>query len=62
MTESPDPTHVPLDPAWGDETVAVQAGRPARVPGAPMNEPVTLMRIVPQGRSRLMGSDSTETT
>jgi cystathionine gamma-synthase len=42
MTESPDPTHVPLDPAWGDETVAVQAGRPARVPGAPMNEPVTL--------------------
>jgi cystathionine gamma-synthase len=42
MTESPDPASVALDPAWAADTVAVQAGRPARVPGAPMNAPVTL--------------------
>lgn len=42
MTASPDPTAVGLDPAWTPETVAVQAGRPARVPGAPMNAPITM--------------------
>ena len=41
----PEPTYprpVALDPAWAADTVAVQAGRPARVPGAPMNPPVTM--------------------
>jgi len=33
---------VTLDPEWMADTVAVQAGRPARVPGAPMNAPITL--------------------
>ena len=42
MTESVDPTSVTLDPEWTADTVAVQAGRPARVPGAPMNPPVTM--------------------
>jgi cystathionine gamma-synthase len=42
MPESPYPAALDLDPAWGADTVAVQAGRPARVPGAPMNAPVTL--------------------
>ena len=36
------PTPVDLDPAWTADTVAVQAGRPARVAGAPMNPPITL--------------------
>lgn len=42
MTESPYPTSVPLDPRWTSDTITVQAGRPERVPGAPMNPPITL--------------------
>ncbi len=42
MTEPLYPAPLPRDPAWTADTVAVQAGRPARVPGAPMNAPVTL--------------------
>lgn len=39
---SPYPDPVGLAPDWRRDTVTVQAGRPARVPGAPMNPPVTL--------------------
>jgi len=42
VTEELYPAPLSLDPAWADDTVAVQAGRPARVPGAPMNPPMTL--------------------
>ena len=42
MTDPSDPTPVRLDPAWTADTVAVQAGRPARVPGAGMNPPITM--------------------
>lgn len=42
MTKSLYPAPVTLDPVWTPETVAVQAGRPARVPGAPVNPPVTM--------------------
>ena len=42
MTEQQYPSSVSLDPDWAFDTVAVQAGRPARVPGAPMNPPMTL--------------------
>ena len=35
MTESTYPEPVRLEPGWAADTVAVQAGRPARVPGAP---------------------------
>lgn len=42
MTEKLYPPSLPLDPAWAAETVAVQAGRPERLPGAPMNPPMTL--------------------
>ncbi|HET7900607.1 MAG TPA: PLP-dependent transferase [Candidatus Nanopelagicales bacterium] len=34
--------HRDLDPAWTAQTVAVQAGRPARSPGAAVNPPVVL--------------------
>ncbi len=42
MNESPYPTAMTLDPGWTADTVAVQAGRPARVPSAPMNPPITM--------------------
>ena len=42
MNESRYPAALTLDPKWTADTVAVQAGRPARVPGAPMNAPITL--------------------
>jgi cystathionine gamma-synthase len=36
------PSSVELDADWDPSTVAVQAGRPARVPGAAMNPPIAL--------------------
>jgi cystathionine gamma-synthase len=36
------PTPLDLDPAWSADTIAVQAGRPARLAGAPMNPSMTL--------------------
>jgi cystathionine gamma-synthase len=42
MTERAYPDPVALDPGWSADTVAVQAGRPARAPGAAMNAPITL--------------------
>jgi cystathionine gamma-synthase len=42
VTEELYPAPLTLDPGWADDTLAVQAGRPARVPGAPMNPPITL--------------------
>jgi cystathionine gamma-synthase len=42
MSEHEPPVAVPLDPAWTSDTVAVQAGRPARVAGAAMNAPITM--------------------
>ncbi len=42
MTEPLYPAPLLLDPAWTADTVAVQAGRPGRVAGAPMNAPITL--------------------
>ena len=42
MSEPMYPTAVALDSAWAGDTVAVQAGRPERLPGAPMNPPITM--------------------
>ncbi len=42
MPDAPHDAPLTLDPAWTADTVAVQAGRPAREPGAPMNAPITL--------------------
>ena len=64
----PDPLYpatVDLDPAWTADTLAVQAGRPARVPGAPMNPPITMSstyvhdasaRVRPRRQRRLGGA------
>ncbi len=37
-----DPALVECDPEWDPSTVAVQAGRPSRDAGAPMNAPITM--------------------
>ncbi len=42
MTQSPYPAPVAVDPRWTPDTVAVQAGQPARDPAAPMNPPMSL--------------------
>jgi cystathionine gamma-synthase len=42
LNESLYPAALTLDSGWTADTIAVQAGRPARVPGAPMNPPVTM--------------------
>jgi cystathionine gamma-synthase len=42
MADSLYPASLALDDAWAADTVAVQAGRPARVPGAPMNAAITM--------------------
>ena len=57
MTESLDPALLNLDPGWTADTVAVQAGRPARVPGAPMNAPVTLSSTYVQAAGVEYGRD-----
>jgi cystathionine gamma-synthase len=61
MTESPNPDHVAMDPAWTADTVAVQAGRPARVAGAPMNAPITLSSTYVQDATIEYGRDGNET-
>lgn len=57
MPEPKYPESVPLDPAWRPETLAVQAGRPARVPGAAMNAPITLSSTYVQDASVEYGRD-----
>ena len=51
------PEPVSLDPAWSADTVAVQAGRPARVPGAPMNPAITPSSTYVQDASLEYGRD-----
>ena len=42
MTDEIHSQSVKISPEWSGETVAVQAGRPLRTPGAPMNAPILL--------------------
>jgi cystathionine gamma-synthase len=57
MTAPEYPASVVLDPAWSADTVAVQAGRPARIPGAPMNAPITPSSTYVQDASVEYGRD-----
>src|SRR5437867_1026185 len=57
MTEPLYPTPLVLDQSWSADTVAVQAGRPARVPGAPMNPPITLSSTYVHDSSLEYGRD-----
>jgi len=61
MTESPYPAHVDLDPGWTADTVAVQAGRPERRPGAPMNAPITLSSTYVHDATVEYGRDGNQT-
>ena len=61
MTESADPAHITLDPGWSPDTVAVQAGRPARVPAAPMNPPITLSSTYVHDATVEYGRDGNQT-
>ena len=57
MADPLSPRPLALDPAWTADTVAVQAGRPARVPGAPMNPPVTMSSTYVQDATIEYGRD-----
>jgi cystathionine gamma-synthase len=61
MTEPLYPAHLDLDQAWSADTVAVQAGRPPRVPGAPMNEPITLSSTYVHDAGLEYGRDGNQT-
>ena len=61
LTESLYPEPLAMDPAWKAETVAVQAGRPARDPGAPMNPPLTLNSTYVQDARLEYGRDGNTT-
>ena len=52
--------HVDLVGTWSPDTVAVQAGRPARVHGAPMNAPVSLSSTYVQASGLEYGRDGNE--
>jgi cystathionine gamma-synthase len=60
MPDSLYSDHVSLEPGWTADTVAVQAGRPARVAGAPMNPPITLSSTYVQDASLEYGRDGNE--
>ena len=57
MPEPAYPDSLPLDPDWRADTVAVQAGRPLRVPGAPMNAPITMSSTYVQDANVEYGRD-----
>jgi cystathionine gamma-synthase len=57
MTDPLYPAHVTVDPDWTPDTVAVQAGRPARVAGAPMNAPLSLSSTYVQDAPLEYGRD-----
>jgi cystathionine gamma-synthase len=61
VNEPPRPAHLDLDRAWSADTVAVQAGRPARVPGAPMNAPIAMSSTYVHDAAIEYGRDGNET-
>ena len=61
MTVPLYPAPLDLDEAWSADTVAVQAGRPARLAGAPMNPPITLSSTYVHDASLEYGRDGNTT-
>ena len=61
MTAPLYPAPLDLDEAWPADTVAVQAGRPARLAGAPMNPPITLSSTYVHDASLEYGRDGNTT-
>jgi cystathionine gamma-synthase len=50
-----------MDPGWSADTVAVQAGRPARDPGAPMNQPISMSSTYVHDAALEYGRDGSAT-
>ncbi|MGK2850663.1 MAG: trans-sulfuration enzyme family protein [Candidatus Limnocylindrales bacterium] len=61
MTDPLYPAPLDVDPTWSADTVAVQAGRPARVAGAPMNAPITLSSTYVHDATLEYGRDGNQT-
>ena len=61
MPDSLYPAPLALDPGWSAETVAVQAGRPPRDPGAPMNQPISMSATYVHDSSLEYGRDGSAT-
>lgn len=61
MTEPLYPAPPDLDPAWTADTVAVRAGRPARIAGAPMNPPISPSATYVHDASLGYGRDGNQT-
>ena len=55
------PSHLALDPRWSADTVAVQAGRPPRDPGAPMNLPISMSSTYVHDAALEYGRDGSAT-
>jgi cystathionine gamma-synthase len=62
VTGEPDPGLLETDPGWSADTVAVQAGRPRRDPGAPMNQPLSLSSTYVQDAAVEYGRDGSAST
>ena len=62
MLERLDPQPLALDPDWTAETVAVQAGRPARDAGAPMNPSISMSSTYVHDAVREYGRDGSATS
>jgi cystathionine gamma-synthase len=55
------PAPLAIDPDWASDTVAVQAGRPPRDPGAPMNAPISMSSTYVQDAAVEYGRDGSTT-
>jgi len=62
VTNERDPGLLETDPAWSADTVAVQAGRPRRDPGAPINQPLSLSSTYVQDAPIEYGRDGSAST
>lgn len=54
------PPSVAINPVWRPLTVTVQAGRPARTSGAPMNPPITLSSTYVHDTEKAYGRDGND--
>ena len=61
MPEPLYPTPLAIDPGWSSDTVAVQAGRPARDAGAPMNQPISMSSTYVHDAALEYGRDGSAT-
>lgn len=61
MPEPLYPASLAMEPGWSADTVAVQAGRPTRDPGAPMNRPISMSSTYVHDAALEYGRDGSAT-